>query len=137
MAAAGATHAVIASDGCAKAPSAEAISWAPGSAWIDAYVVGLPASSENAATLRDAAALIGGELMEGLSIEEAGFEQWLAAERERFRLFTGRIYARLLEQSELSCCGLRARKTTSVFLSSFKRLACQRETSHNAQLPHM
>jgi hypothetical protein len=84
-----------------------------------------------------AAALIGGELMEGLSIEEAGFEQWLAAERERFRLLTGRIYARLLEQSELSCCSLRARKTTIVFLSSFKRLACQRETSDNAQLPHM
>ena len=29
--------------------------------------------------------LIGGDLMEGLSVGEAGFEQWLAAERERFR----------------------------------------------------
>ena len=44
------------------------------------------ADSGDDGALRDAAELIGGELMEGLSIGEAGFEQWLAAERERFRL---------------------------------------------------
>jgi TolB-like protein/Tfp pilus assembly protein PilF len=35
-----------------------------------------------------------------LAIDEAGFEQWLASEREHFRLIASRIYARLMELAE-------------------------------------
>src|SRR5262249_16209050 len=42
----------------------------------------------------------GGELMEGLSVGEAGFEQWLATERERFRLLASQIHTRLMERGE-------------------------------------
>jgi TolB-like protein len=52
--------------------------------------------------LRQAAALIGGELMEGLSLEEPGFEQWLHAEREHFRRLACGIYGRLMERAEES-----------------------------------
>src|SRR5215467_7734225 len=61
----------------------ETIAWAAGSAWIDAKVVETAAGLADRDALRDAAELTGGELMEGLSIADSGFEQWLAAERER------------------------------------------------------
>jgi TolB-like protein len=80
----------------------ESISWVSGSAWIDAKVLESAASTDDDRALRDAAELVGGDLMEGLSIGEAGFQQWLAAERERFRLLTCKIYTRLLERSEQS-----------------------------------
>jgi TolB-like protein/DNA-binding SARP family transcriptional activator/Tfp pilus assembly protein PilF len=80
----------------------ETISWVPGSAWIDAKVLESAAASEDNDALRDAAELIGGELMEGLSIDETGFEQWLTTERERFRLVACSIYARLMERTEQS-----------------------------------
>jgi TolB-like protein/DNA-binding SARP family transcriptional activator len=80
--------------------SKETIAWAAGSAWIDAKVVETAAGCADHEALRDVAELIGGELMEGLSVGEAGFEQWLAAERERFRLLAGRIHARLMERAE-------------------------------------
>jgi DNA-binding SARP family transcriptional activator len=63
--------------------SKETITWAAGSAWI-AKVLETAAGSGDEDALRDAAELLGGELMEGLSIGEAGFEQWLTTERERF-----------------------------------------------------
>src|SRR5262245_5499214 len=80
--------------------SKEAIAWARGSAWIDTRRVESAAGSTDEAALHDAAELAGGELMEGLSIGEAGFEQWLSAERERFRLLACGIQTRLLEQAE-------------------------------------
>ncbi len=80
--------------------SKETVAWAAGSAWIDAKVVETAAGCADHDALRDAAELTGGELMEGLSVGEAGFEQWLAAERERFRLLSGRIHARLMERAE-------------------------------------
>src|SRR5262249_52811682 len=80
--------------------SKETITWAAGSAWIDAKVVEIAAGCADDDALRDAAELTGGELMEGLSVGEAGFEQWLAAERERFRLLVGRIHARLMARVE-------------------------------------
>ena len=51
-------------------------------------------------TLRDATGLFAGELMEGLTVGEASFEQWLAGERERFRLLACRINARLMDLEE-------------------------------------
>jgi adenylate cyclase len=38
--------------------------------------------------------------MEGLFIGEAPYEEWLASERERFRLITRRIHARLMDDAE-------------------------------------
>src|SRR5262245_55442294 len=78
----------------------ETITWAPGSAWIDARVLETATECDNEDALRQAAALATGELMEGLVIGEAGFEQWLASEREHFRLIASRIYARLMELAE-------------------------------------
>jgi TolB-like protein/DNA-binding SARP family transcriptional activator len=80
--------------------SKETVAWVAGSAWIDAKVVETAAGCADHDALRDAAEFTGGELMEGLSVGEAGFEQWLAAERERFRLLSGRIHARLMERAE-------------------------------------
>ena len=80
----------------------DTVSWALGSAWIDAKVVEASADTGNANLLREATELVGGELMEGLAIGEAGFEQWLASERERFRLLVGRIYTRSMEGAEHS-----------------------------------
>src|SRR5262249_54036403 len=59
--------------------SKESVTWAPSSAWIDAKVVEAAAVSADEGALRDAASLILGELMEGLSVGESSFEQWLAA----------------------------------------------------------
>lgn len=78
----------------------DTVSWVPGSAWIDTKVVETSADSNNENELREAAELVGGELMEGLAVSEVGFEQWLVGERERFRLLVGRIYARLMEGAE-------------------------------------
>jgi TolB-like protein/DNA-binding SARP family transcriptional activator len=78
----------------------ESVTRAPGSAWIDARVLEAAAASADESALRDAAALLGGELMEGLSIGESSFEQWLTAERERFRHLAASIHARLMERAE-------------------------------------
>jgi len=82
--------------------SKEAVAWARGSAWIDARLVGSAGGSMDDAALREAAELAGGELMEGLSVGEGGFEQWLTVERERFRLLACGIHARLMERAEQS-----------------------------------
>jgi DNA-binding SARP family transcriptional activator len=82
--------------------SKETITWTRGSAWIDASVLQASAGSANEDVLRESAKLIGGELMEGLAVGEAGFEQWLAAERERFRLIACKIFAQLMERGEHS-----------------------------------
>ena len=78
----------------------EAITWVPGSAWIDTRAIEIAINSKSDKALHDAAELLGGEFMEGLSIGEATFEQWLLTERERFRLFACGIHARLMEQAE-------------------------------------
>ena len=51
----------------------EAVRWVPGSAWIDAKAIEEAAASEDEEALRDAAALICGEVMEGLSVGELSF----------------------------------------------------------------
>jgi TolB-like protein/DNA-binding SARP family transcriptional activator/Tfp pilus assembly protein PilF len=80
--------------------SKEAVAWVQGSAWIDARLVESAAGSTDDAVLREAAKLAGGELMEGLSVGDAGFEQWLMTEREHFRLLACTIHARLMERAE-------------------------------------
>lgn len=78
----------------------ETITWASGSAWVDAKVLESVAHSENEEVLGEAVELIGGDLMEGLSVGEAQYEEWLASERERFRLMTCGIYSRLMKSAE-------------------------------------
>lgn len=82
------------------AASKETITWTPGAGWIDARIVEAAADSEDDELLRGAAGFAGGELMEGLSIGEAPFEQWLVTERERFRLLAGKLRLRLMEAAE-------------------------------------
>jgi TolB-like protein len=78
----------------------ENITWVSGSAWIDAKVLESAAGSKEEDTLSEAADLIDGELLEGLSVSEAGFEHWLSAERARFRILAGTVYTRLMERAE-------------------------------------
>jgi TolB-like protein/Tfp pilus assembly protein PilF len=85
---------------CPIVATKESVTWVPGSAWIDAKSVEAAVGSEDEDALSAAAALIGGELMEGLSVPEPGFEQWLTAERARFRLLAGTLYTRLMERAE-------------------------------------
>src|SRR5262245_56603729 len=82
--------------------SKEAISWSPGMAWIDTNFLESAVEADDYETLRQAAELVGGELMEGLSINETSFEQWLTAERERFRLLSCRVFAQLMKLMERS-----------------------------------
>ncbi|QIG47585.1 tetratricopeptide repeat protein [Nordella sp. HKS 07] len=80
----------------------ETLAWVPGSAWIDAKVLEAAATSKDDGALREAAELVVGDLMEGLSVGEASFEQWLVTERERFRLLACTVYAQLVERTEHS-----------------------------------
>src|SRR5262249_26371879 len=89
--------------GSAESPivaTKESVTWRPGSAWIDARMLEAAAVSEDENTLHNAAELFGGEFMEGLSVGEASFEQWLLAERARFRLLAGSVYTLLMERAE-------------------------------------
>src|SRR5262245_36833843 len=72
----------------------ENITWVSGSAWIDAKVLESAAGSKEEDTLSETADLINGELMEGFSVSEAGFERWLAGEGERFGFIACGIYPR-------------------------------------------
>jgi TolB-like protein/Tfp pilus assembly protein PilF len=78
----------------------EAVTWIAGSAWIDARAAEAAEASEDANAFREVGGLFAGELMEGLTVGEAAFEQWLAGERERFRLLACRINARLMDLEE-------------------------------------
>ena len=78
----------------------EAVKWVPGSAWIDAAVLVAAGGSTDDAEMRVVAELVGGELLEGLSVGEPGFDQWLRAERERFHLLTCSLHARLMDSAE-------------------------------------
>ncbi len=80
----------------------ESISWAADSAWIDSTELESAAHSEDDAALREAALLIRGEFMEGLTVDEAAFEHWLAGERERLRLLACTVHSQLMERAERS-----------------------------------
>jgi DNA-binding SARP family transcriptional activator/Tfp pilus assembly protein PilF len=78
----------------------EVVKWVPGSAWIDAAVLAAARDSTDDAEMRVVAEVVGGELLEGLSVGEPGFDQWLRAERERFHLLTCSLHARLMDSAE-------------------------------------
>jgi TolB-like protein/DNA-binding SARP family transcriptional activator len=99
----------------------EAVTFAPGSAWIDAKVLQTLADSKDEDVLKEAAELISGDLMEGLSVGEAPYEEWLASEREHFRLIASRIYTRLMELAE-HCGALEEALTSGLKLLSIDPL---------------
>ncbi|WP_168247361.1 MULTISPECIES: BTAD domain-containing putative transcriptional regulator [unclassified Mesorhizobium] len=78
----------------------ETVTWVPGLAWVDAKAVEDLSGSKDKEALKEAAELISGDLMEGLSVGEAPYEEWLASERERFRLTRCGIYVRLMDDAE-------------------------------------
>lgn len=80
----------------------ETVKWMPGSAWLDAKALETLANTDDIDALKEAARLIGGDLMEGLVVGEAPYEEWLASERERFRLITRQIHLRLMDDAEKS-----------------------------------
>lgn len=82
--------------------SNESVTWTTGSAWIDIKELESAAGSDDDEALREAALLIRGEFMEGLSVDEAAFEHWLAGERERFRQLACTIHSRLMDRAERS-----------------------------------
>jgi len=84
----------------AIAASKESVSFVRGAAWLDTRILETATTGENEAALGEAAALVAGDFLEGLAIDEPAFDQWQAAERERFRLMTLSIHDRLMKQSE-------------------------------------
>ncbi len=78
----------------------ESITWDTGSAWIDSKELENAAHSDNDKELHETALLIRGEFMEGLSINEAAFENWIAGEREHIRQLASALYARLMDRAE-------------------------------------
>ncbi|HEY6630954.1 MAG TPA: BTAD domain-containing putative transcriptional regulator [Rhizobiaceae bacterium] len=76
------------------------VTWLPGSAWIDAKAFETLAASNDEDALDQATKLVRGDLMEGLAVGEMSFEDWMASERERFRLLACGTYARLMTKAE-------------------------------------
>ncbi|QIG49288.1 tetratricopeptide repeat protein [Nordella sp. HKS 07] len=84
----------------ALAATKEAITWRAGAAWLDTRTLEEAAQSEDPVTLGDAAGLFSGDVLEGMAIDEPAFEQWLAGERERFRLLAATVRGRLAKSAE-------------------------------------
>ena len=80
----------------------ESVTWTAGSAWIDIKELESAVGSDDDGALREAVLLIRGEFMEGLSVDEAAFEHWLAGERERLRQLACNVHSRLMDGAERS-----------------------------------
>jgi len=78
----------------------ESVIWAADSAWIDTRMLEKAVRSGNDDAAIAASELYRGELLEGLTVGEVGFEQWLAVERERLRALACTLVARLMELAE-------------------------------------
>lgn len=63
--------------------------------WVDADALESAAQASATQTLQEAAALFRGELLEGMVLNEAPFDAWLGAERERVRALMLRVWTRL------------------------------------------
>lgn len=78
----------------------ESVLWKANSAWVDTRSIEAALSAGEAGALDEAISLCGGEFLEGLAIDEPGFDQWLTAERERLRLLISSGLARLMSSAE-------------------------------------
>src|SRR5262245_57266801 len=80
--------------------SKESIVWRAHAAWVDTKALEAATRNEDMTVFANAAALAGGEFLEGLTIDEPGFEQWLTGERERLRLLLLTAHAQLMKSAE-------------------------------------
>ncbi len=65
---------------------------------VDAMALERFARSDKVEELRRAAVLYGGELLEGIGIRDAVFEEWLLVERQRLRNVAATVLKKLLDQ---------------------------------------
>jgi TolB-like protein len=79
--------------------SKESVSWIGEEAWVDANVLASAIKGRDD-DLQDARSIPVGDLLEGISIDEPNFEQWLATERQRFRSHFVAFHSRLAEVAE-------------------------------------
>ena len=79
--------------------SKESVSWIGEEAWVDANVLASAIKGHDDA-LQDARSIPVGDLLEGISIDEPNFEQWLTTERQRFRSHFVAFHSRLAEVAE-------------------------------------
>ncbi len=75
----------------------EAVCLAPERIWVDANLLTGAIDHSSLDALTEAASLYRGELLEGLALGEAPFDQWLATERERMRAAQCRLLSRLVD----------------------------------------
>jgi DNA-binding SARP family transcriptional activator len=68
----------------------------PGSVWVDAAEFEVAASRDEPTALLRAAALYRGDLLDGLDVDEPGFDEWRTVERERLRELALEALAKLL-----------------------------------------
>ena len=78
----------------------ESVTWATEAAWIDTQEFEKALVSPDDDVLRNSVRLCRGEFMEGLSVDDSAFEQWLASERERFRQLACAVHTRLMARAE-------------------------------------
>lgn len=67
--------------------------------WCDAHDLENAASTAPSSAQQEVAALYRGELLEGMMLDEPDFDQWLAGERERFRLLASTVLANLMDRA--------------------------------------
>ena len=67
----------------------------PAAVETDAIVFEQLAASEKTSDLRRAAALYGGDLLEGFSVRDPAFDEWLTIERERLRALAASVLGKL------------------------------------------
>lgn len=87
---AGARAPILSADG-------EMVSLDTGAVEVDALTFERLAAERTAESLEAAVALYRGELLEGFSLREAGFEEWLGAERRRFHVLAVQALSDLVE----------------------------------------
>jgi len=90
---------------------AQAVALEPAAVDVDVLSFGKLVAEGTAEAFERAAALYQGELLEGLSIDEPPFEEWLLAERERLRELALEALARLLAHQAKSQATERAIRT--------------------------
>jgi DNA-binding SARP family transcriptional activator len=93
-------RAVLGPAGDALVATRETLAWTAGAAWIDAREAEAGANSGDPDALIAAAERLRGELFVGLAVAVPGFENWLAAERERFRRLACDVHSRLMQAAE-------------------------------------
>ncbi len=86
--------------GVAVQAGREFVSFTVDSVSSDVAAFEAAAASDKLEELETAAGLYRGELLEGFTVDEPAFDQWLAGERERMRLLAASAFSRLMDQAE-------------------------------------